>query len=69
MVFFSVGTDYDNLEDLRKYSVLRHFKDDCYTIIDYSDKLVAKRNLFSSKNYEKFAILKFKKQIKDCLNF
>ena len=67
--FFSVGTDYDNLEDLRKYSVLRHFKDDCYTIIDYSDKLVAKRNLFSSKNYEKFAILKFKKQIKDCLNF
>ena len=67
--FFSVGTNYDNLEDLRKYSVLRHFKEDCYTIIDYSDKLVAKRNLFSSKDYEKFAILKFKKQIKDCLNF
>jgi len=67
--FFSVGVNYDNLADLRKYSVLRYFKKDCYTIIDYSDNLVAKRNLFSNKNYEKFVILKFKKQIKHCLIF
>lgn len=67
--FFSVGVNYSDTEDLKKYSVLRHFKDDCYNVIDFSRNLVAKRNLFSYKNYENFKLLKFNKEIKHCLIF
>ena len=66
--FFSIGSKFNDIEELKKFSILNEFKQDCYEIISFSNNPVAKRNLFSRKDYEKFIFIEFNKNIKNCFN-
>jgi len=64
--FFSIGGKFTNKKELKNKSILVNFYIDCYDIISFSNNLVAKRNLFSRKDYEQFVLIKFNKNIKNC---
>ena len=64
--FFSIGGKFTNKKELKNKSILANFYIDCYDIISFSNNLVAKRNLFSRKDYEQFVLIKFNKNIKNC---
>ncbi len=65
--FFSIGNQYKNENELKNKSILKNFYPDCYEIVSFSKNLVAKRNLFSRKDYEQFLLIKFNKDGKNCL--
>ena len=66
--FFSTGTDKISDTELFSKSILTNFQPDCIEILYNSLNLVAKRNIFSRKDYENFIFVKFKKPILKCLN-
>ena len=65
--FFSTGTSKLNNSELYSETILSNFNPDCFEIIYNKLNLVAKRNIFSSKDYENFVFVKFIKPIKNCL--
>ena len=65
---FSIGQNIQNVNQLKSLSILKNIRPDCYKIISISNNLVAKRNLFSRKDYEKFVFIEFNRNIKECLN-
>ncbi len=66
--FFSTGTDKISDTELFSKSILTNFQPDCIEILYNNLNLVAKRNIFSRKDYENFIFVKFKKPILKCLN-
>ena len=65
--FFSIGGTYKNEQELKEKSILKNFEIDCYDILNFSKKLVAKRNFLSRKDYEQFVLIKFNRNINNCL--
>ena len=66
--FFSIGSDksYTN-KFLKNETILSDFKTDCYMILKVFRSKVAKRNFFSSKEYESFVFIKFIKPYRECI--
>ena len=66
--FFSTGTKKISDSELFSKSILVNFEPECLEVLYNRLNLVAKRNIFSRKDYENFIFVKFKKPILKCLN-
>ena len=65
--YFSSGKEILSKEDIPD-SFLTSFDPNCFDIISSTNNLVAKRNLFSRDDFEPFVLIKFNKNVIDCIN-
>ena len=66
--FFSTGTNRIDNKDIFKKTTLSSFDPTCVELIYNKLNIVAKRNIFSRKDYENFILVKFVKPLNKCMD-